>query len=144
MWRKVAARERPALLKSAIEFTGDAKKYGLFMMRIVSEWPISCEHNLTEKSANRLAWIGHAAAALAINCPEDITREAWAYLDQQQQDDANAQAQNALNTWGRTYERKNSRAHSSVGAARIPGWHTGRSASGAGVSQQSAQLSLDL
>jgi len=91
------------LLKQAIEFTGNPPLYGSFMMRVIKEWPISCEHNLTCKGMNRQAWIGHAAACIAIGCPEHITREAWAYLTQEQQDLANAEADKAIAQWELEY-----------------------------------------
>jgi hypothetical protein len=108
MWRKSSATDRPELLKAAIEFTGDAEKYGEAMMEIVKKWKYACEHNLTDTSTNKLAWIGHAATAFAINCPEDITRQAWGQLSQEQQDKANAKAQAALNYWIEKYEEQDS------------------------------------
>lgn len=99
MWASIPAHEARKHLKDAISFTGDAKLYGSFMRRVIAEWPISCEHNLTDLGQNRKAWIGHAATALAIGCPEHITREAWGKLTQQQQDEANAQAQEAIEAW---------------------------------------------
>ena len=83
----------------AIEFTGDAELYGSYMLRVTQEWPNSCEHNLTDRSQNRRAWIGHAAVALAIQCPEDIVRSAWSRLSEKQQIDANAQADAAIRSW---------------------------------------------
>ena len=108
MWRKVESALRAGFLQQAIEFTGDHERYGSFMRQVVSKWPLASEHNLTETSMNRLAWIGHAACCLAINCPEDITRQAWAHLSQQQQDQANQQAQNALLQWENNYQSQNS------------------------------------
>ena len=87
------------MLSKAIEFTGNAPLYGSYMQRITTEWPLSCEQNLTDLSVNRKAWIGHAAACLAIDCPEYVTRMAWAYLTPEQQRDANIQAQNAIDEW---------------------------------------------
>lgn len=107
MWRFVGGNQRRKYLKSAIEFTGDAKLYGSFMRRVINEWPISCEHHLTDININRKAWLGHAATCLAIQCPEDITRQAWGYLTEQQQDDANAEAQNAINEWLAKHDEKN-------------------------------------
>lgn len=108
MWRKCNAVERKELLEKAIEFTGDHEMYGDQMMVIVKSWPIACEHNLTDSSLNKLAWIGHAATAYAINCPEDITRMAWGCLSEQQRNLANAKAQDALNFWTMNYEKQNS------------------------------------
>jgi len=101
MWR--TANIEPGMLEKAIAFTGDAELYGSHMRRVIVEWPISCEQNLTCKGMNRLAWVGHAACCLAIGCPEQLTRAAWHYLTQEQQDDANAQAANAVETWERRY-----------------------------------------
>jgi hypothetical protein len=97
MWGTV--KDKSAYLKKAIEFTGDHKLYGRFMMRVANEWPMSCEHNLSNKTQNRKAWIGHAATALAIGCPEDITRSAWGHLTKEQQDKANEQAEIAIEYW---------------------------------------------
>ena len=68
------------------------------MLRVVNEWPLSCEHNLTA-DCNRQAWIGQAACCLALGVPEDITREAWHMLTQSQQDEANRKADEAILVW---------------------------------------------
>lgn len=107
MWRIVSGEERDQLLKQAVEFTGNAELYGSYMMKVALEWPIACEHNLTELSMNRQAWIGHAAACLALGLPEDVTRAAWAKLTQEQQDKANAKAQEAIDFWEAQYENQN-------------------------------------
>lgn len=105
MWGTVENRKR--FLKKAIEFTSDHQKYGRFMMRVVNEWKISCENALTDYSLNRRAWVGHAACALAIGCPEDITREAWGHLTDEQQFLANAQADRAIQYWEINYSQSN-------------------------------------
>lgn len=112
MWRTVASKQRLRFLRKAIEFTGNAKLYGSFMRRVIVEWPVACEHHLTDTAQNRKAWIGHAATCLALNCPEDITRSAWGFLTQQQQDDANAEAQAAIEAWEASHlARKNCPLH---------------------------------
>lgn len=106
MWKTINGIERQKLLKNAIEFTSNAIKYGEWMMRVVNEWPVSCEQNLTAMDMNRQAWIGHAATCLAIGCPEDITRLAWHSLTQKQQDEANAEADKAIAFWEKKYLEK--------------------------------------
>ena len=103
MWGSKYGNERNLLLRKAIKFTGNAKLYGEYMMRVIKEWPITCEHNLSNRSINRQAFIGHCACCLAIGCPEDITRLAWHYLTQEQQDEANAMADEAILTWEQNY-----------------------------------------
>jgi len=99
MWRKVGPAERIKLLEDARVFTGDADRYGSWMMRVITDWPISCEQNLGFEGQNRQAWVGHAACCMALNCPEDVTRAAWWLLTQPQRDAANAVADKAIATW---------------------------------------------
>lgn len=96
MWGYVDNRK--SWLDKAIQFTGDHVLYGQWMMRVVSEWPRSCAHNLT-KPGDKRPWVGHAAVAMAIKCPEDIVREAWAYLTEEQQSLANKKAEEAIAYW---------------------------------------------
>jgi hypothetical protein len=103
MWRKCNVVEEKDFLEKAIVFTGDFKLYGEYMIKITLLWPITCQHNLTDNTQNRKAWLGHAACCLAINCPEYITRQAWGYLNNTQQKNANIQAENAIIAW----EKKN-------------------------------------
>ena len=92
MWGKAQPQDESQLLQKAIEFTGNSKLYGEWMMKVLDAWPISCEQNLTNLAVNRKAWIGHAACSLAFKCPEYIVREAWGHLTKTQQDTANAVA----------------------------------------------------
>lgn len=101
MWGKVENRKEYYLL--AVEFTGDHKRYGSFMQRVTKEWPVSCENALTDYFMNRKAWIGHAACALALRCPEDITRLAWKELTNEQQYLANKEAIRAISSWENMY-----------------------------------------
>lgn len=104
MWG--AVKDRKSWLQRAIDFTGDHKLYGSWMRRVAAEWPMSCEQNLTKRDTNRKAWIGHAAVAMAIQCPEDIVREAWGYLTKEQQDLANAEAQSTIDEWEIEHAKK--------------------------------------
>ena len=103
MWSDV--EDKTAILKRAIAFTGNHKIYGSYMIRVIVEWPISCENALTDSSLNQRAWIGHAACALAIGCPEDITREAWGHLTDEQRLLANNEADRALRCWRYAYAK---------------------------------------
>ena len=103
MWGEV--KNKREMLEKAINFTGNYHKYGSYMMRVTMEWPISCENALTDYSINQKAWIGHAAVALAMNCPEDITREAWKHLTYEQQLLANKEADRAIRIWKDSYRK---------------------------------------
>jgi hypothetical protein len=103
MWGEV--EDRKEMLKKAVEFTGDHKLYGSYMFRVIEEWPYSCENALTDRMLNRKAWIGHAACAMAIGCPEDITRKAWGFLTHEQRAMANRQAATAIGKWEENYRK---------------------------------------
>jgi len=105
MWRKVTKSEEIVYLKKAVDFTGNHILYGYWMMRVIAEWPISAEQNLTNPDINHKAWIGQAACCLAFNCPEYIVRMAWHQLSIKQQRLANEQARLAYRHWVENYSR---------------------------------------
>lgn len=124
MWSPPPASDRKRLVKKAVVFTGDYKLYGRWMLKVVDKWPISCEHNLTAVELNRRAWIGHAACFMAIGSPEDVTREAWGILSDEQRELANLKADEAIAEWEKRYESENFRLGSKVGAQGIFEWNS--------------------
>lgn len=71
--------------------------------RVVREWPFSTEAALSATVINHQAWIGHAACALNHGSPEDMTRQAWRTLTEDQQSLANAAADKAIAAWRTSY-----------------------------------------
>ena len=137
MWGEV--EDRQSWLQRAIDFTGDHQRYGHYMRRVTREWPISCENALTDDGTNRKAWIGHAACALAMRCPEDIVRQAWGVLTDEQRFLANEEARRAVAAWERDYiESKGLRAD--VEGPMLPLWDTGQRAGQANGVRPSAEL----
>jgi hypothetical protein len=121
MWGKVA--DRNAYTQRAIQFTGNHLEYGLYMLRVCDEWPISTENAFTDPHLNHRAWLGHAACALAFNCPEDIVRQAWSYLTDEQKLLANKEASRAIAGWRRAYIKDRGLRHD-VAAEMLPGFDT--------------------
>lgn len=116
MWGKVA--DRGAYLNWAISFTGNYQIYGAFMIIVTNEWRYSCENALTDRLLNRKAWIGHAACAMANNCPEDIVREAWKKLTNEQRILANGEAERAILHWETRYLQSKC-VHKNMGATLL-------------------------
>jgi len=116
MWGEIS--DKKAATERAIKFTGDHKLYGRFMMRVVNEWPISCENALTDYSLNRKAWVGHAACALANGIPESITRIAWGHLTDEQRLLANKEAERAIQHWEYHYSESHG-LHQDMGEALL-------------------------
>lgn len=115
MWRKLDPEEEQNMLNKAIEFTGDYKKYGGAMKRVIIEWPKTMLNSITNKSINRRAFLGHCACCLEFGCPEYITRMAWKELTERQRRDADIVAQSVIDHWVIEHERKNNRAHKDLG-----------------------------
>lgn len=105
MWGEVPSGEDEAYLENAIKFTSDHKLFGKYMVKVIEEWKFSCEHNLSDAAQNRRAWLGQAACALAMKCPEDIVRQAWWKLTDEQKTLANNEADNAIKIWENKYAK---------------------------------------
>ncbi len=97
MWGK--ADDRDTALAQAVAFTGNHALYGHWMLKVTQDWRFSCEHNLSNETQNRRAWIGHAACAYAKRLPEDVVRQAWSLLSDDQRRLANAAADHAIAEW---------------------------------------------
>lgn len=70
------------------------KKY---MMRVVEEWKYSCEHNLTNESMNKIAYIGQAACCIYGGVPSTVTMEIWSTLPQNVRDRSDEIAKETIN-----------------------------------------------
>lgn len=121
MWD--APKDKMKQLEDAIRFTSNHALYGQYMMRVVLEWKYSCENALTDNYLSHKAWVGHAAAAMAIGVPESVTREAWGHLTHEQQLLANKEAERAIQTW--KYNRiKDRELRGDMGKEMLPGWYS--------------------
>lgn len=66
--------------------------------RVITEWKHSCEHYLTNSAMNRIAWLGQASLCIARGIPAEF-RGGFSLLTEEQQDEANQMALDALNKW---------------------------------------------
>lgn len=89
---------RPDAVDAYATFLRDGARFADAAARVIAEWPMSCEHNLTNENMNRLAWIGQASMCLATGIPAAF-RGGFNRLTEQAQYDADQVALRALNTW---------------------------------------------
>jgi hypothetical protein len=68
------------------------------LQSVISEWKHSCEHYLTNKAMNRIAWLGQASLCYAKRIPS-VYRGGFNLLTEEQQKRANEIALEYLNTW---------------------------------------------
>lgn len=79
-------------------FLADANTFAEGIQKVFKEWPNSCEHNLTNSSMNRIAWIGQAAACASRGLPSTY-RGGFSKLPTEVQTVANNLALEYLNKW---------------------------------------------
>jgi hypothetical protein len=80
------------------DLLSDPDEFDLIARRVISEWPMSCEHYLTNSAMNRLAWIGQASVCLKHGVPSQFS-SGWNLLSDEQKDKANEVALKVLNEW---------------------------------------------
>lgn len=89
--------------QALLSHTGKLK---IAMLRVITEWPIATEENLSNLNQNRRAWLGWAACSLVCSAPDMITRRAWGCLMIAQQNAANAIADEVIEIWEQRYEQQ--------------------------------------
>lgn len=77
------------------------------MQKVIDEWKIATEYNLSNAEINRKAWLGQAACSCYAGIHEDETREAWGIMTEPQRIEANRIAANIIKKWiaEREYEK---------------------------------------
>lgn len=76
----------------------DQDLFSEILNKLIYEWKNSCEHYLTNKSMNRIAWLGQAAVCFHSGVPSSYAGS-WFDLDEKTQKEANETALKYLNKW---------------------------------------------
>ena len=79
-------------------FLANEKMFEWASVKMVESWEKSCEHNLTNESMNRVAWIGQASACYHLGLPSRY-RNGYNLLSDDQKEKANAIAERTINYW---------------------------------------------
>ena len=81
-----------------IRILSDQDLFSSILKKIIKEWKYSCEHYLTNKSMNRIAWLGQAAVCYHSGIPSRYSK-AWFDIPEDTRTEANATALRYLNKW---------------------------------------------
>ena len=84
--------------KEYATYLSDEHRFKEGLSGVISEWKNSCEHYLTNKAMNRIAWLGQAAMCYSTGIPSKFCA-GFNLLTADQQDKANLIALEALNYW---------------------------------------------
>lgn len=86
-------------------FLRDLPKFEKAANRVIKEWKHSCEHYLTNKAMNRIAWIGQASVCISEGIPSQFC-SGFNLLTPNEQEAANQVALKVLNKWLKKNNRK--------------------------------------
>ena len=95
--------ERGLLILSARSLLSNPERLMREMVTVAFDWPISASVNLSNANRNRQAWLGQAACCSLSGCPEELTREAWNTLTDEQKKEANRVADVVSSAWEQKY-----------------------------------------
>ena len=98
-YNNLSGEEKKQLIQKGIEMFNSEKLTLEYMYKVINEWKYSSEHNFTNPSLNKIAYIGQGACCIYANIPSTITMEIWNLLDNKIQDRANKNANDVLNKW---------------------------------------------
>lgn len=88
--------DKENLKQHVVELFTDPAETEKQMNLVIDKWPHSCEHNLSNPSMNRIAWLGQAACCLYAEVPFKITMEAWSMVPKEFRDIADSIADKTI------------------------------------------------
>lgn len=84
--------------KEFIRVLSNQDLFSSTLNKVINEWVNSCEHYLTNKSMNRIAWLGQAAVCFETGVPSRYS-SAWSRMSDEDRLNANNTALIYLNKW---------------------------------------------
>lgn len=90
---------REARVLKAASILGNPAVCETAMQKVIAEWPVATEYNLSNAEINRKAWLGQAACSCYGAVHEDETREAWGIMTSEQRIEANRIARRLITEW---------------------------------------------
>lgn len=77
----------------------DIPRFEAALKIIIRDWKYSCEHNLTNESMNRIAYLGQASCALVYNVPHSVCMGGYNLLSDEEKKAADGMAEKYLKIW---------------------------------------------
>lgn len=97
----VSGEKKKYYLKKCVEMFNSEELTYLNMKRVINEWKRSCEHNLTNPSLNKIAYIGQGACCIYCGSPSTVTMESWSLLSEEVKKRSDKIANLLLNEWNK-------------------------------------------
>jgi hypothetical protein len=95
----ISGKNKNQMIQTVIEIFENPSETRRLMNKVISEWKYSCEHNLSNNSMNRIAYLGQSACCIEHNIPSTITMEAWSKVNKDFRDIADSIADEIIKEW---------------------------------------------
>lgn len=100
-----------------IDTISNAEMFSNALNGVITDWKYSCEHYLTNKSMNRIAWLGQAAVCYLHGVPSRYS-SSWYDISEDKRNQANEIALTYLNKWLLTNGMKEVEMHEALNAGK--------------------------
>jgi len=95
----VGGKNKAVLIDKVVELFTDKALTKKYMEKVITDWPYSCEHNLTNDALNKIAYLGQAACCIYAGVTSSITMEAWHKVPKENRDIADAIAKEIVDNY---------------------------------------------
>lgn len=102
-YEKPSGAVKKQMIDRVIELFSSADLTTQHMSMVIEKWPFSCEHNFTNNSLNRIAYLGQAACCIYAGIPSTVTMEAWSSVPEDKQKQACDIAESLIVSWLKTH-----------------------------------------
>jgi hypothetical protein len=98
-YNNCSGEEKKKLTDKCLELFNSEALTKKWMLYVIENWKYSCEHNLTNDSMNKIAYIGQAACCAYSSIPNTVTMEAWSMLSKEVRDRSDKIATDVIKKW---------------------------------------------
>lgn len=95
----LSGKNKNVLMDKVVELFSSQELTDKYMRMVIEQWPYSCEHNLSNPSLNRVAYLGQSACCIYGGIPSGITMSAWSLVSQKNRDEADKIASKIIKEW---------------------------------------------
>lgn len=103
----VLGKNKQDLINKVVELFSNPELTKVYMNKVINDWQYSCEHNLSNYSMNRVAYLGQAACCLYAKIPYFITMNGWNKVELHLRNEADYIANQTILIWEKNHKLKN-------------------------------------
>ncbi len=103
-YNNISGINKELMINKVVELFSSSELTEKYMILVIEKWKYSCEHNLTNLSLNRIAYLGQSACCIYSAVPSSITMEAWHLVSEENKKKANEIAKKIINSYDKNIQ----------------------------------------